>query len=123
MSSIDSITFSITRTSYPTGHICSIDYSYFLRLDNPDLAHNLSYNVTVSLYGDDVLRDKQIGDPSYDSHIITVNEPMPIKRNFALPCEVLDEAVGKDKVFIQIYAVSNEGKMMSARSETVKDWF
>ena len=123
MAVIDSITFSITRTSYPTGHICSIDYSYYLRIDEDEFDHNDTFNVSVAIYGDDLLRDKQVGETAYDTHVINVKETMPVKRSFGVDCDVLDEAVGEDKVFIKIYAVTNEGRVLTARSETIKDWF
>ena len=123
MASIDSITFSITRTSYPTGHICSIDYSYALRFTDQEIERNLNYNISVALYGDDLLRDKHIGEPAYDAHIVSINEPMPIKRSFAVSCDILDEAIGEDKVFMKIFAVSSAGDVVSAKSETIKDWF
>lgn len=123
MASIDSITFSITRTSYPTGHICSIDYSYFLRIDEEEFEHHDAFNISVVLYGDDLLFDKHIGEVTYDAHEISVTEPMPVKRSFAVDCDILNEAIGEDKVFIRIHAVSNSGAIVTSRSETVRDWF
>lgn len=123
MACIDSITFSITRTSYPTGHICSIDYSYFLRIDEEEFDHHESFNVSVVLFGDDLLYDKHIGDIAYDAHQISVTEPMPVKRSFAVDCSILNEAIGADRVFMKIYAVSNNGHTVTSRSETIRDWF
>jgi hypothetical protein len=123
MAEIDSITFSITRTSYPTGHICSIDYSYSLRVHASEPEADATFHVSAVLYGDDMLRDKHIGAPAYDNHLITVNEPMPINRSFAVPCEILDEAVGEDRIFLKIYALGDKGQVVEARSETIKDWF
>ena len=123
MAKVDSITFSITRTSYPTGHICSIDYSYFLRIDEEEFEDHESFNVSVVLFGDDLLFDKHIGDTAYDAHLITVTEPMPVQRSFAVDCSVLNEAIGEDRVFIKIYAVSNNGEIVTSRSETIRDWF
>lgn len=123
MAVIDSITFSITRTSYPTGHICSVDYSYFLRIDDAEFEHHDVFYVSVHLFGDDWLFDKHLGDEGYDAHEISVTEPMPVKRSFAVDCSVLNEAMGEDKVFIKIQAVSNVGQVISSRSETVRDWF
>ena len=123
MAKVDSITFSITRTSYPTGHICSIDYSYFLRIDEDEFEHHDAFNVSVALFGDDLLFDKHIGDAAYDAHVITVTEPMPVKRSFAVDCSILNEAIGEDRVFFKIYAVSNTGEVVTNRSETIRDWF
>jgi hypothetical protein len=123
MATIDSITFSITRTSYPTGHICSVDYSYFLRIDESEFEHHDVFRVSVVLYGDDWLFDKHVGEPVYDVHEIGVTDPMPVTRSFAVDCSVLNEAVGADKIFIKIQAESGVGQVISGRSETVRDWF
>ena len=123
MAAIDTITFSITRTSYPTGHICSIDYSYYLRIDEAEFEQHDVFNVSVRLYGDDFLFDKHIGQAMYDVHVIGVTESMPVKRSFAVDCSVLNEAIGTDKVFIEIHATSSLGQSVTARSETVRDWF
>ena len=123
MAVVDSITFSITRTSYPTGHICSVDYSYYLRIDDDEFEHHEAFNISVALFGDDLLFDKHIGDSAYDAHVITVTDAMPVKRSFAVDCSVLNEAIGEDRVFIKIYAVSNTGQVITSRSETIRDWF
>lgn len=123
MASIDSITFSITRTSYPTGHICSIDYSYFLRIDEEEFEHHEVFNVSVVLFGDDLLFDRHIGDTVYDAHVVSVTDNMPVKRSFAVDCAVLNEAIGEDRVFVKIHAVSNTGQTITSRSETIRDWF
>lgn len=123
MAVIDSITFSITRTSYPTGHICSVDYSYFLRIDEAEYEHHDVFDISVQLFGDDWLFDKHLGRDTYDAHVVGVRDPMPVRRKFAVDCTVLNEAVGEDKVFIKIEAVSNTGQVVVGRSETVRDWF
>jgi hypothetical protein len=48
---------------------------------------------------------------------------MPVKRSFAVDCSTLNEAIGADRVFIKIFAVSNTGQVVSSRSETIRDWF
>jgi len=123
MAVIDTITFSITRTSYPTGHICSVEYSYFLRVDETEYEHHDVFNVSVHLFGDDWLFDKHLGHDAYDTHMVGVREPMPVKRKFALDCSVLNEAFGEDKLFIKIQAVASTGQVVTGRSETVRDWF
>ena len=123
MASLDSITFSITRISYSTGHICSIDYSYFLRIDEQEFERQEVFDVKVELFGDDLLFDKHLGDVAYDTHVITVTEPMPVRRRFALDCKILNEAIGEDRVYIKIYAISNMGQICSICSETIRDWF
>lgn len=123
MISLDSVNFSITRTSFSTGHICSIDYSYALRIDKRKYFADVSFEVSVLLFGDDLLRDKPLGSPPYDSHVIHRDDLMPIKRSFAMPCSVLDEAVGEDKIFLKIHVTSSDGEYVAERSDTIHDWF
>jgi hypothetical protein len=123
MAAIDSITFSITRTSHPTGHICRVDYSYFLRINEAEFEHHDVFNVSVHLFGDDWLFDKHLGHELYDAHVIGVMDSMPVSRGFVVDCSVLNEAFGEDKVFIKIHAVSSTGQVIEAKSETVRDWF
>ena len=123
MISIDSVDFSITRTSFSTGHICSIDYSYALRIDKEKYFAGVSFSVCVVLYGDDLLRDKPLGSPPYDTHVINRDEKMPVKRHFAMSCDILDEAVGEDRIFIKICVASSDGEYLSERSATIHDWF
>ena len=123
MAKIESITFSITRTSHPTGHICSMDYSYILHLSEDEMAHHDSFNVLVVPHGIDLVHSKPIGEPPYDCHIVESLDNMPVQRKFAIDCHYLDEAWGEDKIYLLIEAQSNRGLKVSAKSAVVKDWF
>ncbi|MDH5326265.1 MAG: hypothetical protein OEZ68_08775 [Gammaproteobacteria bacterium] len=123
MISVDSVDFSITRTSFVSGHICSIDYSYALRIDKEKYQAGVSFSVCVILFGDDLLRDKPLGSPPYDTHVVERDAVMPVKRSFAMPCEILDEAVGEDKIFIKICVAASDGEFLYERSATIHDWF
>ena len=123
MAKIESLTFSITRTSYPVGHICRIDYSYYLAIDAQQFRHGDAFSVVVELHGDDMLYDQTLGEPAYDPHVVDPNTPMPVARNFLVQCELLDEALGTDKIYIKLVIKSSEGEVLSARSATVKDRF
>jgi len=102
MARIDSLTFNITRTSYPDASICSIEYSYYLHIDNAQYTHDDSFSVTVELHGDDLLHDKRIGEPSYDTHMVTKLDPMPATRRFSVPCNVLNEAWGENRALLSL---------------------
>ena len=123
MASIDSLTFSITRTSFPDGHICSIEYSYYLHIDKEKYYHDVAFNISASLYGDDLTHEKMIGTPPYDVHMITKQDSQPVSRKFIVPCEILDEAVGEDRIFLKLHIADSEGDLITEKSATVKDWF
>lgn len=123
MAKIDSLTFSITRTSYPDGHICSVEYCYYLYIDPEQYAHDDTFNVSVELHGAEPLHDKKIGDPFYDAHVINKKEKMPKTRTFTVPCDVLNEAWGEDHIYLKIYVISSTGEVINQKTATISDWF
>ena len=123
MAEIRSLTFSITRTSHPVGHICRVDYSYHLFLDPEQYRHADSFTVSAELYGDDLAFDQPLGEEFYDAHLVQINTEMPMERHFIVSCEVLDETLGTDKIYLQLVVKSSAGEVFTAKSETIKDRF
>jgi hypothetical protein len=123
MAKIESLTFSITRTSYPDVSICSVEYSYYLHIDAKQYVHDDSFSICVELHGDDILHDKRIGESSYDSHVVNKLDEMPQTRSFSVPCEVLDEAWGEDRVYLKIYVQSSGGEVITQKTATIREWF
>jgi len=123
MAEIRSLTFSITRTSHPIGHICRVDYSYDLFIDPKQYKHGDSFTVSAELYGDDIGTDQPLGEEFYDAHLVSSNTRMPAERNFIVSCEALDEALGTDKIFLQLVVKSSAGEIFTAKSDTIKDRF
>ena len=123
MATIDSLTFSITRTSFPDGHICSVDYSYFLHIDSQNYHTDTSFSITAELYGDDLMHDKLLGSAPFDSHVVDKHTHQPVERRFGLPCDVLDEAWGEDRIYLKLYISASDGTLITEKSATIKDWF
>ncbi len=125
MASIEYVTISIVRTSSPAGHSCMVEYSYYLHTEKNEYSAAESYDVGCVLYGNDVLRHKTLGEPPYDVHHISSHEHMPLKRHFLVPCEILDEAWGKDNIYITVVAKSTHdaNTVVSRNSDVVSDWF
>ena len=123
MAKIESLTFSITRTSFPVGHICRINYAYYLTIDQQQYRHADSFSVVVELHGEDMLYDQTLGKHMYDAHIVDRNMPMPVSRGFVVPCEILDESLGTDKIYLRLYIKSSAGEILNPRSATIKDRF
>jgi hypothetical protein len=123
MAVIDYVTLKINRTSYPHGHTCSIDYSYLISIDQGEYDDEITYSVSCMLCGHDFMHNKKLGEPPYDVHTISSREKMPVVRGFLVPCSLLDEAWGKDEIFIKLFVQSSDGVTLTAKSEPVKDWF
>lgn len=123
MANVESFTFSITRTSFPDGRICSIDYSYFLKIDPNKYNNDVSFSVGIELFGEDLFHDKSIGTPPYDSHMINKHTPQPINRKFVVPCDILDENWGADHIYLKVYVSGSDGDLLTEKSATIQDWF
>ena len=123
MAKIEALTFAIERTSFPGGHICNVVYSYYLHTDAQQYQHGDTFSVMVELHGDDVIRDRSLGEKYYDSHVLEPGSPMPVERRFIVPCEVLDEALGTDHIYMKLLIKSSEGELLAARSGTIVDRF
>lgn len=123
MAQIESLDFSITRTSFPDGHVCSVEYSYYLVLDIQQYNVDETFSIGVELHGDDLMHDKVIGSPPYDTHMVSTKDKMPLKRTFAVDCDILDEAWGQDRIYLRIYVHSSRGERLTEKTATIKDWF
>jgi len=123
MSLINYVTLSISRTSMPQGHICSIDYSYFLNADKVSYLDNQTFSVSCELCGHDMLHDKHLGEKSYDAHTVTSHASMPVERSFMVQCEILNERIGKDAIYIRLHVRASNGDTFTAKSLVVKDHF
>lgn len=123
MAEIQSLTFSITRTSSPVGHICRIDYSYYLYIDPQQYQHGDSFSVIVELHGDDIAHDQMLGKQGFDAHVLQVDSKMPQQRGFVVPCEILNEALGTDQIYLKLVIRSSAGQTITAKSATIKDRF
>jgi hypothetical protein len=123
MTTIDALTFTITRTSHPVGHICQVEYSYYLTIDTHKYAAGDGFSVMVQLHGEDTLLDQSLGQRFYDAHVVDHRQIMPVKRRFVVPCDVLDEALGVDRIYLKLIVKSSDGEILSAKSATIKDRF
>jgi hypothetical protein len=77
----------------------------------------------VELLGDDIVFDRDLDTHFHDEHQLSAHDTMPVTRSFLIPCELLNEAVGRDAIYIRLYVRSSRGETITARSATVKDPF
>lgn len=123
MAEIEYVNLSIVRTSTSAGHSCMAEYSYHLHSDNREYTDNTSFKVGCVLFGHDMFHDKTLGDPPFDLHTVSSHDPMPVKRHFMIPCDVLNEAWGRDDIFLRLFVATQAGVNLSKDSATVSDWF
>lgn len=123
MTAIDALSFIITRTSHPVGHICQVEYSYYLTIDEQRYRVGDGFSVIVQLHGEDTLLGQSLGKRFYDAHVVDHHQAMPVTRHFVVPCEVLDEAIGVDRIYLKLIVKSSDGEVLSQRSATIKDRF
>lgn len=123
MAEIQSLSFSITRTSSPVGHICRVDYSYYLYIDAQQYQHGDSFSVVAELHGDDIAHDQMLGKQGFDVHVLQVDSKMPQERGFVVPCELLNEALGTDHIYLKLVIRASNGQTFSRKSEVIKDRF
>jgi hypothetical protein len=123
MSAIEYVTLSITRTSFPQGAICRIDYSYYLNRDKLAYRHHDDFTVRCELWGRHLIADEPLGDEVYDVHRVASDETMPVERSFLVPCGLLNEKLGRDEIYIRVIAEQAGGVAVSAKSPVVRDYF
>lgn len=123
MAKIKSFTFTITRTSHSVGHICEVEYSYYLQTNTAEYHDDDAFSVLVELHGADMILDQSLGKRFYDAHVIDRNQQMPVNRNFVVPCEILDAALGTDRIYLKLIIKSSEGEVLTENSATIADRF
>ena len=123
MAKIKSFTFTITRTSHSVGHICEVEYSYYLETNTAEYHHDDAFSALVELHGADMILDQSLGKRFYDAHVVDRNQQMPVKRNFVVPCEILDAALGTDRIYLKLIIKSSEGEVLTENSATIADRF
>jgi len=100
-----------------------VDYSYNLQTDAAEYRHHDAFSAVVELHGDDMILDQSLGQKFYDAHVVDRGQKMPINRSFVVPCEILDETLGIDRIYIKLVVKSSEGNVLSAKSATIADRF
>ena len=123
MATIEALTFTITRTSHPIGHICRVDYSYCLSIDADKYLAGDGFSVLAQLYGEGMALDQSLGERFYDAHVIDHQHKIPVRRSFVVPCEVLDEALGIDRIYLKLIVKSSDGAVLGVKSATIRDRF
>lgn len=123
MPKISDVHFHISRDTYEFASLCSIHYHYQLDCVEEEIAAAASFTVWVEVWGKGTLSNLIIGDITYDSHNPICRQSQQVRREFSIPCELLDEAIGKDRIFLKVCLTSSLGLDLCCASPVLEDHF
>jgi len=123
MAIISNVVLTIERATHADGSICTIFYSYDILCDAKEQELGIGFSVWVELWGKDLLFDDLLGDLMYDTHSVSAQHRISQNRHFVVPCDILDEDIGTDEIYLKVNATSTLGITMSALSPILRDRF
>ncbi len=123
MAKFRQIGFHIDRNSYSAGSVCTINYDYFVAFDQQELSNKTRFSVYCELWGANLLNEKQLSEIRYDSHEFEATHAINFSRNFVVPCDLLNEKLGEDYLFIKLKLYNNYSLVDEIKSEEVHDSF
>lgn len=123
MAKFKQITFYIDRSSYPVGSVCSIHYEYFLSFDAEEINAATPFHVYCELWGINVIREKRLTQDQYDVHEFEAKHSIDLARAFVVPCDLLNEKLGEDYLFIKLKLVKDGVIIDEIKSDEVHDSF
>lgn len=101
--------------SQKTLKIVGVSYGYTLTCTDVERERGLSFDISVDILGDDLLRDDVLA-VGVDRHIVECggNEPIEMSRNLLVGQSLLDEDIGTDEIKLRIWARDSSGGETSA---------
>lgn len=123
MARFKQVTFYIDRSTFSLGSVCYVNYEYYIAFDPDEISNEVKYKISVEIWGDDVLVEKRLSKIVYDKHHIVAKKGFELSRSFNVPCEILNEKVGEDRLYIVLRMELNGELVDSIRSKQVKDSF
>ena len=106
--------------------VVRVGYDYTLTCTEVECERNISYEISVDLLGDDMVRD-QVLAAGVDTHIVecgsTNGAPIPMQRSLLVGQSLLNEDVGTDEIKLRIRAASDAGEEISLTSAIVRGNF
>lgn len=123
MPKLTDVRFHINRDTFEFASVCTIHYSYCLECAAEELDSSAHFTVWVEVWGKGTLSNMIIGDITYDSHNPTLQNQQQVSRQFGIPCELLNEALGKDRLFLKVCLTSNLGIDICCASPVLEDSF
>ena len=124
MASLQDAHFHIVRDTLEAGSICEIQYRYVLHCDKREIELGVSFDCCVVLWGQHIVGDEPLGSGAYDVHRLKAGHSLlELQRQFVVPCDILNEAVGLDEIFLTIICRSSSGEEITIQTPSVRDHF
>jgi hypothetical protein len=106
--------------------VVRVTYDYTLTCTEVECERNISYEVSVDILGDDVVRDDVLA-AGVDTHIVECGgsncEPIATRRSFFVGQSLLDEDVGVDEIKLRLHAKDDSGEAVAITSAVVRGDF
>ncbi|MDH4274840.1 MAG: hypothetical protein OEW08_07375 [Gammaproteobacteria bacterium] len=118
---LEDLSFHIQRDSHAHGSVCTVWYTYALHYEGNNAGKPVE--LWVDLWGDGLLRNHTLGDSVYDDHRAILAEKMTHERHFPVPCNILNEEIGMDEIFLRLHATLSDGREFTWDSAVVRDRF
>ena len=103
--------------------LVGVSYDYTLTCTAVECERHLSFDVSVDILGDDLVRDEVLA-AGVDRHIVECDTgPIEMHRSFIVGQSLLDEDIGTDEIKVRIWARDNAGGETSADTGIVRGTF
>jgi hypothetical protein len=100
-----------------------VTYGYTLTCTEIECERNVSFDVSVDIMGDDVVRDEVLAD-GVDRHIVECDRlPIEMRRTFVVGQSLLNEDVGTDEIKLRVRVRDSAGGETSAFTGIVQGNF
>ena len=103
-----------------------VSYGYTLTCTEVERERNLSFDISVDILGDDVVKDDILAI-AVDRHIVECDTAHPaatkMQRSFFVGQSLLDEDVGTDEIKLRVCARDSSGGEVSALTGIVRGNF
>lgn len=123
MARFKQVTFYIDRSTFSLGSVCYVNYEYYIAFDSDEISNEEKFRISVEIWGDDLLVEKRLTNTVFDKHYIVAKNSFHLSRSFTVPCEILNEKVGEDRLYIVLRMEMGGELVDSIRSKQIKDSF
>ena len=106
--------------------VVRVGYDYTLTCTDVECERNISYEISIDLLGDDLIRDKVLAS-GVDTHIVECGAangaPIAMQRSLLVGQSLLNEDVGTDEIKLRINGKCDTGEAISLTSAIVRGNF
>jgi hypothetical protein len=103
--------------------LVELTYGYRLVCKAVEIERNASFEVSIDVLGDDVIRDDVMAE-RLDAHIVEAGTaPIVVERRLLVGASLLDEDVGDDEIKVRVRVRTEAGDIAEGISEIVRGRF